>query len=173
MTKKIGFVTEGDSEISSLPELFQQFTARTGSQFLRPISANVTHGTRLTESRRLLRSAEEPSQTLGRLYPDILIGNVDVPAAVIDAKYKPLTDRRGVDREDLYQLVAYLAAYDRPQTVGALVYPGFPEQDEFAYAERFSPWRSPRGNQLRFQQFPTTEAGCVDALRALIDARGI
>ena len=51
---------------------------------------------------------------MGRLYPDIFIG---LPAdhkttrAVIDAKYKPLTDPLGVDRQDLYQVHAYSLSF--------------------------------------------------------------
>lgn len=38
---KVGFVTEGDAEIASLPELYPQLEVRTNNQFLRPVRANV------------------------------------------------------------------------------------------------------------------------------------
>ena len=111
-----------------------------------------------------------PGATLGRLYPDIIIGPVNRPIAIIDAKYKPLADPRGVDREDLYQLNAYLAAYTTgPHTpVGALAFVHFPEQLAGAFAESRGPWRTEGGNQVKFVKMPVTETECVEALTTLV-----
>ena len=116
-----------------------------------------------------MRSQRDPARTLGRLYPDIIIGPVDHPVAIIDAKYKPLADPRGVDREDLYQLNAYLAAHVRtPHPLGALAYVRFPEQQHTAYAESRGPWITAAGHSAAFARMPTTEAECVAALKALV-----
>lgn len=109
-----------------------------------------------------------PGSRLGRLYPDIVIGPIDGPVAIIDAKYKPLVDPRRVDRGDLYQLNAYLAL--APVPMGALAYVRFPEQTSAAYAENQGPWRTENGHLVAFTRLPATEAECVAALRTLVSA---
>lgn len=151
-------------DVAELWELFLVHCARRAFG-----AANVTHGTALSEAGALLRSQRDPARTLGRLYPDIIIGPVDHPVAIIDAKYKPLADPRGVDREDLYQLNAYLAAHVRtPHPLGALAYVRFPEQQHTAYAESRGPWITAAGHSAAFARMPTTEAECVAALKALV-----
>ncbi|MGW9112851.1 5-methylcytosine restriction system specificity protein McrC [Microbacterium sp. NPDC055683] len=75
---------------------------------------------RLDTSAHLAQSAVDPTRTIGRLYPDVVVGETST-AAVLDAKYKRLGGRRGVDREDLYQLHAYASTLETP--VAALAYP--------------------------------------------------
>jgi 5-methylcytosine-specific restriction enzyme subunit McrC len=150
-------------DVAELWELFLLHCAR------RALGASaVTHGTRLDTARPLLRSRAEPSKTLGRLFPDVLIGPKAEPTAVIDAKYKPLADPRGVDREDLYQLNAYLTAHaNRRVLVGALAYPAFDDQVR-ADAERYSPWTSHDAHEIHFTRVPVEEHECIDALRELL-----
>lgn len=131
-------------------------------------SGDVTHGTRLRQARLLLRSATRPGATLGRLYPDLLIGPIKSPTAIIDAKYKPLVDPRGVDREDLYQLTTYLMATTAQQpAAGMLAYPRFAESAPPAHAEACGPWRSPQDHHVRFERLPVIEHDCVDRLTTL------
>jgi 5-methylcytosine-specific restriction enzyme subunit McrC len=133
----------------------------------------VTHGTRLRDTGSLLRSTTHPTATLGRLYPDIVIGPSDQPAAIIDAKYKPLVDPRGVDREDLYQLTSYLTAQPAlSPPVGMLAFTTFSGQNSFARAEKQGPWRLPTGNLVRFERLPVEEAECVSAFAALLPQAG-
>jgi 5-methylcytosine-specific restriction enzyme subunit McrC len=128
----------------------------------------VTHGTRLREARYLLRSTTHPGATLGRLYPDIVVGPLDTPTAIIDAKYKPLADPRGVDREYLYQLTSYLSAHPTsPPPLGMLAYTAFPDQDQISTAEERGPWRLPTHNEVRFDRLPVTESECVRAFNDL------
>ncbi|WP_145238412.1 MULTISPECIES: 5-methylcytosine restriction system specificity protein McrC [Nocardiaceae] len=130
---------------------------------------NVTHGTHLREGRPLLRSLQHDPATLGRLYPDLVIGPVNHPTAIIDAKYKPLADPRGVDRSDLYQLNAYLTAHtSEPLPRGALAYVRFPDRDALAFAERRGPWRTMHGHTVSFERLPITEKECVAALQELV-----
>lgn len=151
-------------DVAELWELFMVHCARRAFG-----AANVTHGTALTDGGALLRSQQDPSRTLGRLYPDIIIGPVENPVAIIDAKYKPLADPRGVDREDLYQLNAYLAVHAQdPQPLGALGYVQFPDQARIAFAEARGPWRTSVGHTVSFARMPTTETECVAALKALV-----
>lgn len=125
----------------------------------------VVHGTRLRETRPLLRSSSDRAVTLGRLYPDIIVGPVQEPLAIIDAKYKPLADPRGVDPADLYQLNAYLSAHPiRPRPPGMLAFTRFPGQESLARAETRGPWLSPQDNEVRFDRLPVEEGPCVSAL---------
>ena len=154
-------------DVAELWELFLLHCARRAFG-----STNVTHGTALVHGRPLLRSEHHPDAGLGRLYPDIVIGPIDHPAAIIDAKYKPLADPRGVDREDLYQLNAYLAAHtDNPVPLGSLAYVRFPDQSAPSYAETRGPWRTESGHRVLFTRLPTTEAECIDTLRSLVVPR--
>ncbi len=108
----------------------------------------------------MLRSETIPERTLGRLYPDIVVGDPTAPASIIDAKYKPLADPRGVDREDLYQLTSYLLAHSCD---GMLAYPQLGNVPT-AYAENHSPWISPEKHKARFARFPITEPECIPEL---------
>ena len=130
----------------------------------------VVHGTRLRETRPLLRSSADSTVTLGRLYPDIMIGSAHEPTTIIDAKYKPLADPRGVDPSDLYQLNAYLSAHQsKPQPLGMLGFTRFPGQESVARAEIRGPWLSPEGNTVRFERLPVEEDACVTALKDLVE----
>jgi 5-methylcytosine-specific restriction enzyme subunit McrC len=151
-------------DVAELWELFLLHCAR------RATADRVTHGTHLMATQPLLRSASDPTVTLGRLYPDLLIGEPSAPRVIIDAKYKPLADPRGVDREDLYQLTGYLTAHGHGRTLaaGALAYPLFNEQAAHSYAERRGPWRTPQGHPVNFKRLPITQHACVDALIGLI-----
>jgi 5-methylcytosine-specific restriction enzyme subunit McrC len=134
-------------------------------------AANVIHGTRMMTASPLLRSTLN-DRVLGRLYPDILIGSIEKPVALIDAKYKPLHDARGVDRDDLYQLAAYLTGYQTdPKPTGALAYTTFPTTalQPSSADEVGSPWRTPAGNLMCFARMPVDERECVAAIRLVAE----
>ena len=142
-------------------ELWERFVLHCAS---RAFDDNVVHGTRRALDQHLLRSSVNPSAGMGRLYPDILVGpSSDHTSckAVIDAKYKPLTDLRGVDREDLYQVHAYSMSFTPESSL--LAYPMLPGPT--ARAERLSPWRSADGTRLDFLRLPTNEQDCIAKLR--------
>lgn len=125
---------------------------------------NVVHGTADSLRQHLLRSTVMPSKGMGQLYPDILVGvspDHSAARAVIDAKYKPLVDPRGVDREDLYQLLAYSQSFG--STKALLAYPMIPASA--SSAETNGPWSSPSGAQLEFLRLPTDEEHCTAFLR--------
>lgn len=149
-------------DVAELWELFLLHCARRAFG-----AANVTHGTTLNVARSLLHSPAT-GRTLGRLYPDIIIGPLPHPWLIIDAKYKPLNDRRGVDREDLYQLHAYTTAFaSTTPPRGVLAYPILNADDPAPIAEAAGPWHSGQPAQLEFLRFPVTETECTDALLAL------
>lgn len=93
---------------------------------------------------------------LGALKPDILVRRLwsDAVIAVIDAKYKttvPGPGRpQGVEREDLYQMAAYLTAFqDAPAIVGILVYPSNGESGSIARLQEHGAWRLRGGEDRR------------------------
>lgn len=118
----------------------------------------VRHGTTIQTSGHLARSTVDPHRTMGRLYPDVVVGE-DPITAVIDAKYKRLGGMRGVAREDLYQLHAYSSTFEAP--VAALMYPSI--GDAIPTHERDSPWQTSTG-ALSFLTLPTEQAACVAKL---------
>lgn len=154
-------------DVAELWELFVVHCARRAVG-----TAAVQHGTHESEGRRLLRNADD-SQAFGRLYPDLIVGPPENPAAIIDAKYKPLAGARGVDREDLYQLATYLMAHQasRPP-LGMLAYPDLPDASGPAWHEEHGPWRTPVGHPVIFARLPLTESACVDRLGNLLLGSG-
>lgn len=119
----------------------------------------VRHGTTTQTSGHLARSTVDPLRTIGKLYPDVLVGEEPL-AALLDAKYKRLGGRRGVDREDLYQLHAYSSTFGAP--LAALAYPAI-EGEEVPDFERNSPWLTSTG-ELSFLTLPTEKDACVAKL---------
>src|SRR5699024_4536739 len=102
-------------------ELWERFVLHCAAK---AVLATVVHGTADNLMQHLLQSESVPTRGMGRLYPDILIGpssDHTTARAVIDAKYKPLVDPRGVDREDLYQLHAYSLSFASEKAL--LAYP--------------------------------------------------
>lgn len=119
---------------------------------------SVRHGTTHQASGFLARSTVDPHQTLGKLYPDVLVGEEPV-TALLDAKYKRLGDFRGVVREDLYQLHAYASTFEAP--LAALAYPEI-NADLTTY-EHNSPWQA-NNSKLSFLTLPTEKERCVAKL---------
>ena len=150
-------------DVAELWELFLLHCARRafgGSQ--------VEHGTGASATAFLLAAKLDPSVRMGRLKPDLLLRNSQGrESAVVDAKYKRLRNSQerpyGVDRGDLYQLVAYLAGHQ--VRYGALVYP--PSDSDEAGAADLGPWRLDSGQEVGFLRFPAGEEDCVAAFRAL------
>ncbi|MDR6637078.1 5-methylcytosine restriction system specificity protein McrC [Paenarthrobacter nitroguajacolicus] len=118
----------------------------------------VRHGTTDQASGHLARSTVDPSHTLGRLYPDVLVGEHPL-TALLDAKYKRLGGMRGVDRDDLYQLHAYASTFEAP--LSALVYPA--TSVDLPLDEQNSPWQT-SNSMLSFLTLPTERDGCVAKL---------
>ena len=117
----------------------------------------VTHVTReMSVAGRLLHSDVE-DKTLGTLIPDGLIHSGSDIKAVVDAKYKSLYTS-GPQREDLYQMAAYLnrfQAQDERTSLGILAYPLDPSKpDEMPEAEKLSPWSLENTKKMAFLLLP-------------------
>ncbi|WP_081474367.1 5-methylcytosine restriction system specificity protein McrC [Gordonia alkanivorans] len=154
-------------DVAELWELFVLACAREAFA-----SETVAHGNLGGDKSYFLRSTRNGTFGLGRLLPDITVGPASSPLAIIDAKYKRLTnDRRDPDRGDLYQLAAYLATNSKaglPPPLGLLAYPATSEMDLDVRAEALGPWKTSQGNIVHFMRLPTEQTLCAAALRAIV-----
>ncbi len=137
----------------------------------------VRHGTRELDTRAayLLTSETQPDRGMGRLLPDYIIEDPDGPLYVLDAKYKALASSRqhpnGVQREDLYQLAAYMSRFDRVagrHLYGALIYPRWDEEGTSPPAVAHGPWRTPAGGRATFLTCPTHVTEAAEYLRSVV-----
>jgi 5-methylcytosine-specific restriction enzyme subunit McrC len=94
---------------------------------------------------------------------------------VADAKYKSLHPSanapNGPQREDLYQMAAYLGRFapsDGSATWGVLAYPQDPSRPSIPQAEQFSPWSLDDGRKVIFTTLPHVASDAVIKLRRLI-----
>lgn len=109
----------------------------------------VIHTGRDRDTNNHLLRSEQTGETLGRLKPDILILEVGTNRllAILDTKYKttkPTRERpHGILREDLYQMAAYISAFDGPgwHLNGGLVYPAMKDATNIVELQSKSPWR--------------------------------
>lgn len=174
IAQRRGTLTSGSGDDTSgvlidVAELWELFLLHCARRALG--SSRVEHGTAASASAFLLASNVDSSARMGRLKPDLLISDAQGrECAVIDAKYKRLRNSRerpnGVDRGDLYQLVAYLSGHAVAQ--GALVYP--PAHADESQAANLSPWRLMSGQAVEFLRFPAVEEMCVEAFKSLVPA---
>lgn len=133
----------------------------------------VRHGTReLAASGFLLRS-EIDGAMLGALRPDALVSENGRTVGVVDAKYKQLHptafSTMGPQREDLYQLAAYLARFGRePGTLGLLAYPFDPARPELPLVESRSPWTLDDKTPVAFVTLPHDLEAAAAKLRSVL-----
>ena len=134
----------------------------------------VTHGTReRLASKRLLRSDISGTE-LGTLIPDAILSERGIIRGIVDAKYKrihPSQNTLGPQREDLYQMAAYVGRYaPAPGSVtGIFAYPDDPAQTEPPFAESHSPWSLSDGNKIRFLTLPHEAEKAVAKLGAAVN----
>lgn len=114
------------------------------------IECDVTHTGRRAENEEHLFQSVNAGMRLGGLKPDILLNSVSSSTllAVLDAKYKSTTRTaerpHGVQREDLYQINAYVSALGLAEhsIAGGLIYPRGGEGSAIAALQQASPWQS-------------------------------
>lgn len=131
-------------------------------------TVEVLHGTRDEAANDWLLVSTHNGATLGRLKPDALVRDGE-RNIVVDAKYKSLRSnwyrRQGVEREDLYQLVAYLSRFASAAGEALLVYPA--ESGPIPQVIADGPWRLGTSHILRFIALPVEAEQAVIALRGL------
>lgn len=118
---------------------------------------DVSHGTREMEHQPLLRNAR--GAPLGMLKPDALVRRGSRITTIVDAKYKrlwPSSWSPAPQREDMYQLAAYMARYGEPRnlTQGVLAYPFDPDSPATPPAESDGPWHLDSLSEVRFITLP-------------------
>lgn len=134
----------------------------------------VSHGARERDSQKTLLRSDVTGEGMGTLIPDALLHTDETIHAVMDAKYKRLhptaAARHGPQREDLYQVTAYLSRFPSRAGAswGALIYPKDPEQTTTPPAEQNGPWRLSEGTRVAFTTLPHDAMDAVTTMRALI-----
>lgn len=127
----------------------------------------VLHGTHDVEASDWLLTSESGPKTLGWLKPDALL-RLPEGVLIVDAKYKSLRPRwdrpHGVEREDLYQMGAYLSRFASEVGKAWLVYPADGEA-RLPEVVVDGPWRFGGGQRLGFIALPTQAESAVDSLR--------
>lgn len=119
------------------------------------------------------RSRAKVWGTDSRRHPPLLSGSTI--KGVVDAKYKSLhssaSSPNGPQRDDLYQMAAYLGRFQSPtgmSTWGLLAYPFDPSRPEASVVEQNSPWSLDEGRRIIFATLPHTPADAVAKLRSLV-----
>ena len=134
----------------------------------------VTHGTRERSATKKLLHSDVSGQGLGTLIPDAILHSDSVIRGVIDAKYKSLhpsaNSPNGPQRDDLYQMAAYLGRFQAPAglvTWGLLAYPFDPSKPDTPHAEQNSPWSLDDEKRIGFATLPHNPAEALAKLRSL------
>jgi len=132
----------------------------------------VKHGTRELNACRQLLTSEVSGKELGMLIPDALLYEGDHIQGVVDAKYKSIHPTAnypwGPQREDLYQMAAYLSSVhtrEDQKAWGILAYPENPDLGSLAPAEANSPWRFDSDKRIAFVALPHEVTGATHKLQ--------
>lgn len=135
----------------------------------------VTHGTRDKSATQKLLHSNVSGQGLGTLIPDAILLSGSAIKGVVDAKYKSLhpsaSSPNGPQRDDLYQMTAYLGRFQAPaglMTWGILAYPFDPSNPDTPHAEQNSPWSLDGGKKIVFATLPHAPIDAVAKLRSLV-----
>lgn len=134
----------------------------------------VKHGTReRMTSRKLLRS-DVSGKEIGTLIPDAILFQHGEVRGIVDAKYKSIhpspSAPQGPQREDLYQIAAYLGRYAQNTTtsaLGVLAYPHDPSTPTVSFAESHNPWNLADGKKVLFVALPHEPVEATGKLREI------
>lgn len=128
--------------------------------------ADVAHGTRdLGETRPLL--INQGGSGIGMMKPDAVVRSAGRPLLVADAKYKrlwPTQYTQAPQREDIYQMAAYVGRFGAGSAPGALIYPEDPECPGKPPAEAGGPWLTADGSAISFITLPHRVDAAADKL---------
>lgn len=154
-------------------ELWEMYVLSALRKAATPLS--VKHGTRERDTSKKLLWSDVNGQGLGTLIPDAILYACNDVQGVADAKYKSIHPSanapNGPQREDLYQMAAYLVRFsplNDKAAWGLLVYPDDPSRPTIAPAEQYSPWSFDQGKKVFFATLPHDAARATEKLRGLI-----
>ncbi|MCT0225590.1 McrC family protein [Synechococcus sp. CS-1328] len=164
---------ETNGVLMDVAELWEMYVLSILRKAATPLA--VKHGTREKDASKKLLSSDVDGQGLGTLIPDAILYEGCEVQVVADAKYKRLHrssySPNGPQREDLYQMAAYLARFTPSVgsvAWGLLAYPVDPSQQDVAPAEKLSPWSLDHGRKVIFTSLPHDADVATQKLRILI-----
>lgn len=164
---------ESKGVLLDVAELWEMYVLSVLRKAAEPLT--VTHGSREKAASKKLLLSDVTGQGLGTLIPDAILHAEGQVQGVVDAKYKSLhpstSAPNGPQREDLYQMAAYLGRFVPPVgrvSWGILAYPLDPARPSIPQAEQFSPWSLDGGRKVVFTSLPHVASDAVAKLRALI-----
>lgn len=135
---------------------------------------DVRHGTFDFKANQALLTSTVDATPLGTLKPDAVLLRRHAVVGVVDAKYKRLwptaSAPQGPQREDLYQLAAYLTRYGQADKAvwGALVYPADQDRSDTPPAEERSPWRLDGDRLVFLTTLPHDIGSATEKLRSML-----
>lgn len=151
-------------------ELWEMYVLSVLRKAASPLS--VTHGTREKSATKKLLHSDATGQTMGTLIPDAILHSGSILQGVVDAKYKSLHPSvgspNGPQRDDLYQMAAYLGRFQAPAGIvswGVLAYPFDPSKAGIPPAELNSPWSLDGNKRIGFVSLPHDSVEAVNKLR--------
>lgn len=173
LTTDVGANGETKGVLLDVAELWEMYVLSVLRKAVTPMT--VTHGTREKGATKKLLHSKVTGQGLGTLIPDAILHNGNAVRGVVDAKYKSLHpyegSPNGPQREDLYQMAAYLGRFRSAaenQTLGVLAYPLDPRRPSTPYAELNSPWSLEDDKMIGFICLPHEPAAAVEKVRYFI-----
>ena len=150
-------------------ELWEMYVLSVLRKAASPLS--VTHGTREKLATKKLLHSDVTDPGMGTLIPDAILHSGSMIKGVVDAKYKALhpssSSPNGPQRDDLYQMAAYLGRFQAPagiMTWGVLAYPFDPSKTGVPAAELNSPWSLDGGKKIGFVSLPHDSVEAVSKL---------
>ncbi len=169
----IDAIGETKGVLLDVAELWEMYVLSVLRKASTPLT--VAHGTREKLTTKKLLYSDVSGQGMSTLIPDAILFAGPVIRGVVDAKYKSLhpsaNSPNGPQREDLYQMAAYLGRFQAPvgmNTWGLLAYPFDPSRPVMPHAEQNSPWSLEDGKRIGFATLPHCPADAVAKLRGLL-----
>jgi 5-methylcytosine-specific restriction enzyme subunit McrC len=174
---------EGEAEglLIDMAELWERYVFACVRRAALPTDEVIHEAAGDGRKRHLYRSMTAEA-TMGRLLPDIVVYRKREAIAIVDAKYKLISNRaearQGVTRDDRYQLAGYLAGLGHRDMVGMLAYPAeldkrgqerLLDQQAVSSAEAEGPWRGPVDTTALFSRISFEPARATQQLRAALN----
>lgn len=169
----VGSDGETKGVLLDVAELWEMYVLSVLRKAVTPMT--VKHGTREKGATKKLLYSNVTGQGLGTLIPDAILHDWNGVLGVVDAKYKSLhpseSSPNGPQREDLYQMAAYLGRFrssTENYTLGVLAYPLDPMRLSTPYAELNSPWSLEDDKRIGFICLPHEPTAAIEKVRHFI-----